>query len=337
MSDAGTPVTPKHRAHGRPIVFMYSGQGSQYYQMGAELYRENIVFRRTMQELDLVAERHLGASVLHEVYGAGRKKSDRFDRTRITHLAIFMVEYALTRVLESGGVTPSLLLGASLGEMSAAAISGMLTVDEAVEILFEHARLLERRCQRGGMLAVLHDPALYSREPSLHEGCEVAAVSGHSHFVIAGDRSALTRAAEYLKRCEILHQELPVEYAFHSSWLDSTEVEFCSALATLPRRAPRLPVISCATTGEVDTVTGDHFWQVFRRPIGFLDTIVELEARGRHIYVDAGPSGTLAALLRPIVAAHGASSVCFTLTPFGQDQKSLARARQMILEGGQNS
>ncbi|MEM9487724.1 MAG: acyltransferase domain-containing protein [Myxococcota bacterium] len=310
---------------------MFSGQGSQYYQMGAELYRHSTLFRHTMQKLDAMAERHLGESVIHALYDAGHGKSQPFIRTRITHQAIFMVQYALSQVLLADGVRPSVLVGASLGEVSAAAVSGMLSVDECIALLFEHARLLESRCERGGMVAVLDSPELYWREPRLFQHCEMASLSGPSHFVIAGDSKALAQAAEYLTSRAILHRALPVEYAFHSSWLEPSGSELCSFLATLDSRTPDIPTLSCATAQPVEAMTGDHIWRVFRGPIRFLDTVCALEERGSYLYVDAGPSGTLAALIRPTVAERGTSAICATITPFGKAVESLARAKTTIL------
>lgn len=330
MSSAALPPVPARALGERlPVVFMYSGQGSQYHHMGAELYREDARFRQVMQELDEIAARYIGESVIRTLYDAGRRKSDPFERTRITHQAIFMVQYALTRVLTAQGITPALLLGASLGEVTAAAVSGMLTVEECIGLLFENARLLESRCRRGGMLAVLHDSTLYARDPILQRNSEIAAVNGDSHFIIAGGLSELGQVTEHLNSREILHQLLPVEYAFHSSWIEPSRAEFCSYLAALPSRAAEIPVVSCATTNTVEAVTGEHFWSVFRRPIELSRTVRQMEERGRYLYLDVGPSGTLATLAKPIVAPRGVSTTCPTLTPFGQDQKALARATAM--------
>jgi acyl transferase domain-containing protein len=313
-----------------PLVFMYSGQGSQYYQMGRELYLEDARFRRVMQELDGLVERHLGESVLQHIYDERRKKSEPFVRTRITHQAIFMVEYALTQVLLDEGLRPSFVLGSSLGEVTAAAVSGIVSLEDCVELLVENARLLEGRCERGGMIAVIHAASLYESEPALHGHCELASVSWDSHFVVSGGESGLSRAEEFLKRRDILHQRLPVEYGFHSSSLESVRVGFQGFLSTVRYNPPRFPFVSCARAGVVESMADDHFWHAFRGRIEFLRAIRHLESQGSHFYLDVGPSGTLSTFIKQILPARGGANTCPTLTPFGQDLKTLARARSMI-------
>lgn len=100
----------------QPIVFMFSGQGSQYYQMGKELFAHNAAFRQKMLDLDDFAVSRFGYSVLKEMYHTGNRLSDPFDRLLFSHPAIFMAEYALAYALEQRGIRPDYVIGASLGE-----------------------------------------------------------------------------------------------------------------------------------------------------------------------------------------------------------------------------
>lgn len=87
-----------------PLVFMFSGQGSQYYHMGKELFKENIVFRQSMHEMDAMAARRIGTSIVEEIYHPAKRVSDPFDSILFSHPAIFMVEYSLYKVLEDRGI-----------------------------------------------------------------------------------------------------------------------------------------------------------------------------------------------------------------------------------------
>jgi len=170
----------------KPIIFMFSGQGSQYYRMGEELFNSNPIFRRWIIKLDSIGAEMIGQSVLKELYG-NKRKSDVFNRTLLTHPAIFMIECALTRTLQEIGIEPDCVIGTSLGEFVSAAVAGVMDVEEILECVITQAQMLERYCQRGGMLAVIHDVNLYGETQEIYENSELAAVNYCSHFVVSGD------------------------------------------------------------------------------------------------------------------------------------------------------
>jgi len=136
-------------------VFMFSGQGAQYFQMGRVLFEKNHVFRDSMLDLDGVARRLLGESIVGALYETSKGISEIFDQIRLTHPAIFMVEYAMARALISAGVMPGCLLGVSLGTFAASVVAGCLEPESALEMVIEHASAIEAECPRGIMIAVL--------------------------------------------------------------------------------------------------------------------------------------------------------------------------------------
>ncbi|WP_406725043.1 acyltransferase domain-containing protein [Streptomyces sp. GD-15H] len=122
-----------------PVVFMFSGQGSQYYGMGRELYAENEVFRAALERHDAVVAEELGESVLARLFDPNHRRNDPFTDTRLTHPAIVMIELALAETLRSAGVEPDYLLGSSLGEYAAAAVSGSIAPDTCLRLLVRQA------------------------------------------------------------------------------------------------------------------------------------------------------------------------------------------------------
>lgn len=313
-----------------PIVFMFPGQGCQYFHMARELYAEHRRFRACLQELDARIAPWIGESVLAHIYDERRRRSEPFTRLLISNPAIFMIEYAIVQLLHDAGIEPSLVLGASLGEVTAAAVSGALPLDDCIRIVVEIARVLEDAAGRGGMVAVLHAPSLYDEAPELHGGCELAGVNFGSHFVLSGPEADLGRAVAYLTRHGIAHQRLPIDHAFHSAFLDGFRGPLQACLAGLRYQSPRIGFASCATAKVMSTVDAAHYWQVLRGPTRFYELVGALEATGRHTYVDVGPSGTLSTCARQILPAHGGSSTCAVLGQFGQDLKTLARARAVL-------
>ncbi|MET9544857.1 ACP S-malonyltransferase [Streptomyces sp. NPDC006627] len=310
-------------------VFMFSGQGSQYQRMGQGLYRAEPVFRETLDRLDAVVETELGTSVLGRMYAPGHGPAEPFDALIYTHPAIVMVELGLAHTLARYGIRPDLLLGASLGEFTAAVLAGALDAEECLRLLVRQAAAL-RDAPRGGMLAVLDDEALHRDIPLLRERTEVAARNYPGHFVLSGAHDDLAEAEELLRARKVVCHRVPVPYAFHSRRMDAAEPLFRDVMATADLKPPRIPVVSCATAGEVDRITVDHLWRATRQPIEYAATLAALERLGPHRYLDLGPSGTLHNFTRAGLPADSRSRSFPLLTPLGDDTRSLAAVRAAL-------
>jgi len=151
--------------------------------MGRELFKTNDIFHDWMIRLDTIAKGLTGDSVIGTLYSDASRKGDSFDRTLLTHPAIFMVEYSLAQALINAGVLPDMVLGASMGSFAAATVAGFIEVEDALASVVHQAIALEE-CERGGMIAVLADPALFAEDFLSHRS-ELAAVNFSSHFVIS--------------------------------------------------------------------------------------------------------------------------------------------------------
>ena len=280
-----------------PIVFMFSGQGSQYYHMGRILFEKNIIFKNWMIKADYLCQEIMGLSVIDHLYNNQITKDQPFTQTLLTHPAIFMVEYALMQVLFENNIKPDLVLGASMGEIAAATASGVLSFESALQLVIKQAQALED-CPRGGMLAVLHHVSLYQEQSYLHEYSELAAINFPSHFVVSGLSDNLKMIMEQLNENNILYQLLPVSHAFHSSLIDSTKISILNAAQSLQIKMSEVPLISCVEAKVVSTLTPTHFWDICRAPILFQSAIEYLESKQASLYLDLGPSGTLATFVK---------------------------------------
>ncbi len=310
-------------------VFMFSGQGSQYFHMGRALYDGHAVFREWMVRLDDIARRSSGRSVIETLYSDVRAKGDPFKRTLLTHPAIFMVEYSLAQSLMHAGVRPDMVLGVSLGSFAAAAVAGFIDVEDALTAVIRQAIALEECGEPGGMIAVLADPALFA-EDFLSSRSELAAVNFSSHFVVSARRTELAEIEVALKKHNVAYQQLPVSFPFHSQWIDKAKAPFESFMRSILRKPGRLPLVCCDQTAILSDLSEDFFWNVVRRPIRFRETIALLEQQGGRRYIDVGPAGTLATFLKYRMSATTRSTVHAILTPFGADQKNLAAALASI-------
>jgi malonyl CoA-acyl carrier protein transacylase len=172
------------------------------------------------------------------------------------------------------------------------------------------------------MIAVLADPALFEEEFLSGRG-ELAAVNFSSHFVVSARKAELAEIEAALRKRNIEYQRLPVSFPFHSRWIDRAKAPFESFMRTVPRNTGRLPLACCDQAAILPDLPDDYFWNVVRRPIRFRETIARLEREGARRYIDAGPSGVLATLLKYVTPATTRSTARAILTPYGFDRKNL--------------
>jgi bacillaene synthase trans-acting acyltransferase len=304
-------------------VFMFSGQGSQHFHMGAALFESDPRFRQWLLRLDETARPLVGSSVVEAIYSASRGKADPFERTLLSHPAIFMVEYALAQSLIGAGIEPDMTLGVSVGSFAAAAVAGFIEAQAALGLVIRQAQALEQHAEPGGMIAVLAAPELF-REEFLARHSELAAVNFAAHFVVSAPRLHLAQIEDALRARDMSYQRLPVSFPFHSRWMDGARQPF-EAAAREDVALGRLPLACCDRVEALTSLPQGFFWDVVRRPIRFREMAARLETRGAHRYVDVGPAGTLATLLKYGLSAQTESSVHAILTPFGFDARNLER------------
>ncbi|MGK9162920.1 acyltransferase domain-containing protein [Bacillus subtilis] len=306
-----------------PLVFMFSGQGSQYYHMGKELFKENAVFRQSMLEMDAIAARRIGTSIVEEIYHPGKRVSDPFGSILFSHPAIFMIEYSLYKVLEDRGIYPDYVLGSSLGEFAAAAVSGVSDAEDILDCILEQAIIIQNSCDKGKMLAILDKPQLLNDHPQLFGNSELISINYDSHFVISGEEDHIRKIMEDLKGKQILCQLLPVAYAFHSSLIDPAESAYAEFLRSKSFQKPSIPIVSSLTGSCLHVMDENFFWKAVRKPMMFREAIRYLESQHTCKFIDLGPSGTLAAFVKQLIPGDSADRCCSIITPFHQELKNL--------------
>ena len=305
----------------KSIVFMFSGQGSQYYQMGRELFDSNQIFKEWMLKQDDIAKRLIGESVINHIYGS--KKSQLFNQTLFSHPAIFMVEFAMAKVLIQSDITPTYVLGTSLGEFSSAAVAGIIEYEEALEAIIKQAMYLEMFCQEGKMLAIISNSDIYYEEEFLHKQSELVAVNYQSHFVIAGESKNIEKIEKFLSEKKIVYQELPVSFAFHSKLIIQAEESYKDYLKNLVVNNPKVSFCSSVEGKILQKVDSEYFWKIVREPIKFREAIKQLSCIDNNIFLDLGTSNTLSGFTKYILSGTSNSEIYPIMTPFNQDIKNL--------------
>jgi acyl transferase domain-containing protein len=299
-------------------VFLFSGEGSQYYQMGRPLYERNPVFRKSMIQMNEMVNDISGISVTCSLYG-DRSKVEPLSNILLSHPAIFMVEVAMARTLMSEGIEPDLTLGASLGSFAAAVVAGCLNAEVALGLVLRQARLIHDRCPDGGMTAVLADSARCGDIGTY----ALAGRNFATHFVISALTADLAQAEKNLARAGILFQRLPVLYPLHSEWIKPLEAGLSALSSDVHWRSSHIPFNCCAEGRQIEHIPEDYFWKIGRQPILFAETINRLEAESAYHYIDAGPSGTLTTFLKYLLPTSSPSSAHPILTPFGRHSENL--------------
>ncbi|MBV8861583.1 MAG: acyltransferase domain-containing protein, partial [Mycobacterium sp.] len=274
------------------VVFLFPGQGAQHIGMARGLYDAEPVFAEHFDQCAAGFGEELGFDLRAETFDGTARNLERTDRTQP---ALFTVEYALAKLIESYGVRPAALAGHSIGEYVAGTIAGVFDIATAIKVVSMRARLMHA-APRGVMVAVALSPDAIAEH--LSGDVDVAAINEPGGCVVAGSEQNIREFSERLTEQGIVARRVRTSHAFHSRLMDSMIPEFTGFLSRQTLRQPRIPLLSNVTGTwlAASEATNAATWaRQVRSTVRFSDEVDVLLTDPHRILVEVGPGGTLTA------------------------------------------
>jgi acyl transferase domain-containing protein/acyl carrier protein len=307
------------------IVFMFSGQGSQYANMGRELYQAEPVFRDAIDRCAELLVAHVGLDVREVIFDTSGRGTiyraldqadtgtiyraptndvslspglapDALNQTQYAQPTLFVIEYALAQLWRSWGVVPKALIGHSIGEYVAACLAGVFSLEDGLALVAARGRLMQQMPPGAMLMVGLPEADVRSL---LDQRLSLAAVNGPTRCVVSGPTDAITQLEQRLNEAEIACRRLHTSHAFHSAMMDAILEPFSACVSAIRLHPPLLPYISnvSGTWVSAEEATSPAYWaEHLRRTVRFADGLDELLTDPDRVLLEVGPGRTLAAL-----------------------------------------
>ncbi|WP_414620777.1 SDR family oxidoreductase [Calothrix sp. CCY 0018] len=285
----------------RSIVFMFSGQGSQYVNMGRELYQNETVFREQIDYCCELLKPQLEVDLRTILYPSEEKAQEatqKLQQTAITQPALFAIEYALAKLWMAWGVCPQMMIGHSIGEYVAATLAGVFSLEDALMIVAMRGKLMQQ-LPSGAMLSIqLPEKEV---EQLLEKDISLAASNAPTNCVVSGSSEAIDNLQQELQQIGVSCRRLHTSHAFHSQMMEPIIDTFVQFLQKVKLNPPKIPFVSnvMGTWITAAQATDPNYWaKHLRQPIRFCKGISELAKTPETLFLEVGPGRTLSTFVK---------------------------------------
>ncbi|MEM6402392.1 MAG: SDR family oxidoreductase, partial [Cyanobacteria bacterium P01_D01_bin.116] len=321
-----------HKPGNTQIIFMFSGQGSQYANMGRELYELEPTFKQQVDSCAEILQPHLGIDIRSLLYPQQKETetaSNQLQQTSVTQSALFVTEYALAQLFLSWGVSPEAMIGHSIGEYVAATIAGVFSLEDALKIVAKRGQLMQQ-VSTGSMLAIKlpeKDVQLLLDGNQLYqESLQIAVINSPKSCVVSGTNQAVAAFEEQLSSKEVECRQLHTSHAFHSVMMEPILEAFSQVFKTVKLNSPKIRFISNVTgdwISEQQATNPDYWCQHLRKTVRFSDGISQLIEQFEGVFLEVGPGRTLSTLTRQHLEKDAKQQVLTSLRHVKEQQSDV--------------
>ncbi len=300
--EAKRVFTNDQESQSPPVVFMFSGQGSQYVNMALELYQVEPTFREQIDQCSELLKPHLGLDLRDILYPNPERVEEaarQLEQTALAQPALFAIEYTLAQVWMSWGVHPMAMIGHSIGEYVAACLAGVFSLEDALFLVATRGKLMQQ-LPSGSMLAVplpeQQVQSLLDVETFHGTSLQIAAINGPSQCVVSGVTEAVNALLLMLREQGVECRPLHTSHAFHSVMMEPMLELFTLAVKKVNLKPPNIPYLSnvSGTWITADEATNPSYWaKHLRSCVSFADGLQQLLKQPDRILLEIGPGRTL--------------------------------------------
>ncbi|WDF02031.1 non-ribosomal peptide synthetase/type I polyketide synthase [Shouchella hunanensis] len=293
----------------KPVVFLFTGQGSQYLNMARDLYEDSNVFRDTLTKLSKAFIPYIKVSIIDILYKPS-KDNHALGRALYTQPIIFSVQVALVELWKSLGIEPDYLIGHSIGEYAAAYADGMMELKDAIYMVATRAEIMDQSNATGEMLSILATIETVRELIKDYPDISIAAINTTENITISGSSESISFIKTKANKARIFVEKLDVTNAYHSNFMKADAEKLTDKFKTIIFRRPTSRFISTvtgSTSVEKVEINSEYWGRQLKEPVLFSQAINTVDSLGGKVFLEIGTTATLAGLVAQILPSSSYS------------------------------